>query len=178
MTNPVLETIKDRRSSVRFESTQIAEEKVNAILEAGRWAPSWTNAQPWRFIVIRDEAKKEKLSSAVSTFFSLGIKDSPVVIAVCVNPKKDPFHFVEDGTTATQNMALAAQSLKLSTSWIGVFSLPDEKNSTEKRLKEILEIPKEWRLISILPLGVPKFKETKARKELSDIVDFDRFTAR
>jgi nitroreductase len=108
----------------------------------------------------------------------LAIKDAPVVIAVCVNPKKDPFHFAEDGTTATQNMALAAQSLKLSTSWIGVFSLHDEKNSTERRLKEILEIPKEWRLMSILPLGVPKFKETKTRKELPDIVDFDSFTSR
>ena len=178
MINPVLETIRDRRSSVGFESTQIDEEKVNAILEAGRWAPSWTNTQPWRFIVVRDEGKKEKLSSAVSTVFSLAIKDAPVVIAVCVNPKKDPFHFAEDGTTATQNMALAAQSLKLSTSWIGVFSLHDEKNSTERRLKEILEIPKEWRLMSVLPLGVPKFKETKTRKELPDIVDFDSFTAR
>ena len=104
MINPVLETIRDRRSSVGFESTQIDEEKVNAILEAGRWAPSWTNTQPWRFIVVRDEGKKEKLSSAVSTVFSLAIKDAPVVIAVCVNPKKDPFHFAEDGTTATQNL--------------------------------------------------------------------------
>jgi nitroreductase len=178
MNNPVLNTIRDRRSSVRFESTPIDDEKVNAILEAGRWAPSWTNAQPWRFIVIKDAGQKERVSGTVSTFFSLSIKEAPIVIVVCVNPKKDPFHFIEDGTAATQNMALAAQSLELSTSWIGVFSLLDEKNSTERKLKEILEIPKEWRLISILPLGVPKFKETKTRKELSDVVDLNIFSAR
>jgi len=178
MTNPVLKAIRDRRSNVRFISTPIENEKLNAVLEAGRWAPSWTNVQPWRFIVIKDRAKKERMSSAVSTFFSLAVKDAPIVIAVCVNPEKDPFHFIEDGTTATQNMALAAQSLELSTSWIGVFSLRDEKHSTERKLKEILDIPKEWRLISLLPIGVSAFKETKTRKELSDIVEFDCFTTR
>jgi len=178
MTNPVLEAIRDRRSNVRFNSTPIENEKLNAVLEAGRWAPSWTNVQPWRFIVIKDQAKKERMSGAVSTFFSLAVKDAPIVIAVCVNPEKDPFHFIEDGTTATQNMALAAQSLELSTSWIGVFSLRDEKHSTERKLKEILDIPKIWRLISLLPIGISAFKETKTRKELSDIVEFDCFTTR
>jgi len=178
MINPVLEAIRNRRSNIRFKSTPIENDKVKAVLEAGRWAPSWTNVQPWRFIVIKDTEKKERMSSAVSTFFSLTVKDAPIVIAVCVNPEKDPFHFVEDGTTATQNMALAAQSLELSTSWIGVFSLRDEKHSTERKLKEILDIPKEWRLISLLPLGVSTFKETKTRKGLSDIVEFDCFTTR
>ena len=178
MNNPVLDAIRDRRSNVRFKSTPIENDKVKKVLEAGRWAPSWTNVQPWRFIVIKDTEKKERMSSAVSTFFSLTVKDAPIVIAVCVNPEKDPFHFVEDGTTATQNMALAAQSLELSTSWIGVFSLRDEKHSTERKLKEILDIPKEWRLISLLPLGVSAFKETKTRKGLSDIVEFDCFTTR
>jgi len=178
MINPVLEAIRDRRSNVRFNSTPIENEKLNAVLGAGRWAPSWTNVQPWRFIVIKDQAKKERMSGAVSTFFSLAVKDAPIVIAVCVNPEKDPFHFIEDGTTATQNMALAAQSLELSTSWIGVFSLRDEKHSTERKLKEILDIPKIWRLISLLPIGISAFKETKTRKELSDIVEFDCFTTR
>ena len=115
------------------------------------------------------------MSEAVSTFFKSSIKDAPICVAVCVNPKKDSFHFIEDGATATQNMALAAQSIGLSTSWIGVFSLRNEKNSSEKKLKEILGVPKEWRLISILPLGVPELKETSARKELSTILDFNRF---
>jgi nitroreductase len=173
--NSVLKAIRDRRSSSGFKSTPVDEEKLNAILEAGRWAPSWANTQPWRFIKIKDEGIKERMSEAVSTFFKSSIKDAPICVAVCVNPEKDSFHFIEDGTTATQNMALAAQSIGLSTSWIGVFSLRNEKNSSEKKLKEILGVPKEWRLISILPLGVPELKETSTRKELSTILDFDRF---
>lgn len=178
MINPVLRVIRDRRSSVWLKSTPIDDEKINAVLEAGRWAPSWTNMQPWRFIVVKDQEIKERMSSVVPTFFSLSIKDAPICIAVCVNPKEDSFHFIEDGTTATQNMSLAAQSLGLSTSWIGVFSLPNEKNSSERKLKEILKIPKEWRIISILPLGTPKFKETKTRKDLSEIVDLNYFMIR
>ena len=175
MTNSVLKAIRDRRSSSGFKSTQVDEKKLNAVLEAGRWAPSWANTQPWRFIMITGERTKERMSEAVSTFYKIVIKDAPICIAVCVNPKKDPFHFIEDGTTATQNMALAAHSLGLGTSWIGVFSLRDEKNSSEKKLKKILDVPKEWRLISILPIGVPKFKETKTRKELYTILSVNHF---
>ena len=171
MLNPVLKVIRDRRSTVNFKSTPVTDEKVDAILEAGRWAPSWTNTQPWRFIVVRDEKIKEKMSNAVSTFFRISVKEAPLCVAVCVNPEVDPFHFVEDGTTATQNMALAAQSLGLSTSWIGVFSFRDEKNSTERKVKEILKIPKKWRLISILPVGIPKSEQLKNRKDLSELFD-------
>jgi nitroreductase len=176
--NPVLKAIKNRRSSVRFKSTPLDDEKLDIVLEAGQWAPSWMNSQPWRFIIVKDERIMERMSRAVSTIFSLGIKDAPVCIVVCVNPKEDSFHYIEAGTTATQNMALAAQSLGLSTSWIGVFSLRNEKNSSERKLKEILQIPKEWRLISILPIGVPRFKEAKTRKNLHEISDLNHFVVR
>jgi len=175
MINPVLKAIKNRRSSLRFKTSPIDDQKLNMILEAGRWAPSWTNMQPWRFIVIKDEVIREKMSRAASTFFNMSIKDAPICIAVCVNPTEDPFHFLEDGTIATQNMASVAQSIGLSTSWIGVFSLTNEKNSTERKMKKILKIPEKWRLISILPLGVPKFKQTKTRKQLSELVDSNYF---
>ena len=175
MSNPILKTIKDRRSSIRFMSTPVENEKLNTILEAGRWAPSWTNTQPWRFIVVKDEKIKERMSSAVSTFFSLSVKEAPVCIVICVNPMEDPFHFIEDGTAASQNMALVAQSVGLSTSWIGVFSLKNEKKSSERKIKKILQIPNEWRLISILPLGIPKYKETKTRKDLSKLVYYNKF---
>ena len=175
MSNPILKVIRDRRNDVSFKPTPISDENLNAILEAGRWAPSWTNTQPWRFIVVKDAPIKEKMSDAVSTFFRIGIKEAPLCIAVCVNQESDPFHFVEDGTTATQNMALAAESLGLSTSWIGVYSMRNEKNSTERKVKEILKIPKEWRLISILPVGSPKSKHSGKRKELSEMVNFNAF---
>lgn len=176
--NSVLKAIRERRNNVNFKPTPITDEKLNAILEAGRWAPSWTNTQPWRFIVVKDEQIKEEMSEAVLTFFKKSVIEAPLTIAVCVNPELDPFHFVEDGTTATQNMALAAQSIGLSTSWIGVFSMRNEKNSTERKVKDILKIPKKWRLISILPVGIPKIKQKQKRKDLVELLDFNTFQVR
>lgn len=175
MTNPVLKTIIDRRSVRRFEQTPIEEEKIQAILEAGRWAPSWLNRQPWRFLIITDQNLKQRISEHVPTIFIMGMKEAPICIAVCVEPKEDPYHFIEDGAVATQNMALAAQSLGLGSCWIGVFNLKDEKDSAEKKMKEILNIPKAYRLISILPIGVPKFVEEKKRKDLSQLICRNNF---
>ena len=178
MKNIILKTIKERRNFFRFESTPVSNKKIDLILEAGRWAPSWTNSQPWRFIVVKEKEIKERIGDAVATIFNLAIKDAPICVVTCVNTKKDSFHFIEDGAIATQNMALAAQSLDLGTSWIGVFSLENEKNSSERKVKEILKVPKDWRIISILPIGVPKFIEERKRKELTELVDVNVFQIR
>lgn len=77
---------------------------------------------------------------------------------------------MEDGAATTQNMALAAHSLGLGSSWIGIFNLKNEKNSAENKIKEILNIPKSWRIISIMPIGVPKYSKEKERKKISDLV--------
>lgn len=176
MINPVLETIKDRRSVIRFETAPIEDGKIQTILEAGRWAPSWVNTQPWRFILITDPEIKERLSEYVTTIHNLAIREAPICVAVCVDPKEDPYHFVEDGAVATQNMALATHSLGLGSCWIGVFNLKGKKGSAEEKIKEILKIPKTYRVMSLLPIGIPKYTPEKNRKELEQLVYRDRFT--
>jgi nitroreductase len=179
MTNPILEAIRDRRTVARFENTQVEDDKLEAILEAGRWAPSWLNKQPWSFIVIKDQKIKEQLSEVVPTIFVQGLKEAPVCIAVTVNPEEDPYHFVEDGATASQNMTLAAHSLGLQSSWIGIFDIRDQKNSAEPKVKLILEIPKKHRVIALLPIGRVKHEiPKKERKALRQIVHKDKFGKR
>jgi nitroreductase len=176
MVNPVLDAIRDRRSVPRFESTQVEDDKLEAILEAGRWAPSWLNKQPWSFIVVKDKKIKEQLGEVVPTAFVQGLREAPVCIAVAVDPREDPYHFVEDGAVASQNMALAAHSLGLHSSWIGIFDVKEQKNSAESKVKQILEVPKEHRLIALLPIGHVKFDvPKKERKALHHIVYQDKF---
>lgn len=177
--NEVLETIKNRRSVLRFESTSIDDDKVEAILEAGRWAPSWINKQPWNFTVIKDQKTKEQLSDVVPTAFVQGLKESPFCIAVTVDATEDPFHFVEDGAAAAQNMALAAYSLGLHSSWIGVYDLKNQRNSAESKVRQILGIPKDNRVIAILPIGHAKNDlPKKDRKPLKQIVYQEKFGMR
>jgi len=171
MVNQILNAIKNRRSVLRFKSTPIENEKINAILEAGQWAPSWLNKQPWSFIVITDKSVKEELSEVVPTVFVQGLKEAPVCIAVAVDTTEDPYHFIEDGAAATQNMALAAHSLGLYSCWIGIFDVKNQRNSPEAQVRRILDIPATHRVMSLLPLGharheIPK-KDRKALYQLT-----------
>jgi nitroreductase len=176
MTNPVLESIKNRRSILRFDSSPIEQEKLEAILEAGRWAPSWLNRQPWNFIVVTDQKIKEQLSEVVPTVFVQGLKEAPICIVVTVDTTVDPYHFLEDGAAATQNMALAAYSLGLHSCWIGVFDIKNEKKSSEAHIKQILSIPETHRVISILPIGKLGLEAPKKdRKPLFQMLHKNKF---
>jgi nitroreductase len=179
MVNDVLDAIKNRRSIIRFDSTPIRENEVEAILEAGRWAPSWNNKQPWNFIVIKDQKIKEQLSEVVPTTFVQGLKEAPLSIAVTVDSEEDPYHFVEAGAVASQNMALAAHSLGLGSSWIGIFDAKQQKNAAEDKVKKILEVPKKHHVIALLPIGHSKYDAPKKdRKELSKTLYHEKFGKR
>ena len=179
MDNPVLDAIKKRRTTLRFESTDLEQGLIEDVLEAGRWAPSWLNKQPWSFTIIKNPKTKEQLSEVVPTAFIQGLKEAPVCIAITVNTEEDPYHFAEAGATAAQNMALAAHSLGLQTAWIGVLDLKEQKNSAEAKVKKILEIPKNHRVIALLPIGHAKFDVLKKeRKELRQIVYEEKFGKR
>ncbi len=171
-TNKVLKTIKDRRSIFQYKDEDVSEEDIDTILEAGRWAPSFANLQPWNFVVIRDpEIKKElyKIARRI-TLFREGIDEAPVVIAVTVDQEADPNHFIEAGAVASQNMALAAHSLGLSSYWVGVFDIDSERNSAEKDVIETLDLGDDIRAISLMPVGKPDQTRTSERKELNEIV--------
>ncbi len=57
----LLEVMKTRRSIRRYKPDGVSDELLNIIMEAGRWAPSGDNNQPWRFIVVRDPEIKKKM---------------------------------------------------------------------------------------------------------------------
>jgi len=170
--NEVLKTIKERRSIFKYKEEEISDEDIETILEAGRWAPSFANLQPWNFILVKDKETKKELYKIARriTLFREGIEEAPVVIAVAVDQEADPNHFVEAGAVASQNMALAAHSLGLSSYWIGTFDIDSEKNSAEKDVKEVLNLGDDARVISLLPVGKPDQTRTSERKDLDEIV--------
>lgn len=175
--NEVLDVIKSRRSVYSFSGEDIADEELEAVLEAGRWAPSYANLQPWKFVVVEDEEVKEELYEVARsvTIFRGGIKQAPKIIAVAVDSRDDPRHFVEAGAVATQNMALAAWSLGIASYWVGVFDRDGEKGSAERRARKALNLPDGYRLISLMPMGKSDQKVVKERKELEELIVHDRF---
>ncbi|MDD2912861.1 MAG: nitroreductase family protein [Candidatus Bipolaricaulis anaerobius] len=178
--NDVLNAIRGRRSVLRFEPKPVSDDEVEAILEAGRWAPSFANSQPWTFVVVRDEETKAKLGALVErlafarrgqvALTGKGVGDAPVLIAVVVDPVKDPGHWIEAGAVATQNMALMAHSLGLASYWAGL------RGRAEAEVKRILGIPRGMRVVALLPIGRPAYTPREVeRVPLSEIVRRDRF---
>ncbi|MCK9564819.1 MAG: nitroreductase family protein [Methanothrix sp.] len=166
----LMQAIRARRSIRDFQDRSVEEEKLLTVLEAGRLAPSAKNMQDWRFIVVRDAATRQRLAEAARDQQFVG--QAPVVIAACgtsdlVMTCGQPAYAI-DVAIALDHMTLAAASLNLGTCWIGAFY--------EDKVKEILGVPPEIRVVALLPLGYPA-EETRpqARKSLDEIVAWEHW---
>ncbi len=163
----LMETIRNRRTIRRFEPDPVADEKVEMILEAGRWAPSFSNLQPWKFIVIKDPGLKRAIDQAAKeSVLHWGVHEAPVLILVCVDRRIDPLHAIETGAAATQNMTLMAHSLGLGSGWIGVMG-----TEAETGIQKILKFPETMRVVSLVPVGISKESPKINRKSLQELVE-------
>ena len=138
----ILEVIKTRRSIRRYKSAPISEEEIDKILEAGRWAPSADNSQPWRFIALRSQEVRNKLADMLT--WGRFLSQAPLGIVVTVNPRASSHH-MEDGAAATQNILLEAHSLGLGACWLGIH--PREKR--KEALRKLLHLPKPVEAFSV-----------------------------
>jgi len=166
----VLEAIKGRRSIRKYKELSISEEQVRQILEAGRWAPSRGNSQPWKFIVLRNAQGRTDLAEAIPTGKFLA--EAPLGIAVVVDPKASK-HPEQEGAAAIQNMLLVAYALGLGACWISVYS-----TDCEKKAKQILQIPDEEWLLSVVSIGHPAETPEKGRRGLDEITFSDKYGVR
>ncbi len=175
--NPTLEAIRRRRSVHRFVPEPIGDEQLEAILDAGRWAPSALNSQPWDFVVVVDPQIRAQIGTILEqiTLSWRGFADAPAMIVVAVNPLRDAHHFVEDGAIAAQNMCLAAHSMGLASSWAGVYATTAKRGTAEKALKKLLALPHAHRVIAVIPVGTAAQVGRSVRRPLSEIVHRDRF---
>ena len=178
----LMELIKTRRSVRKYKSTPVNDQDIETVLEAARWAPSWTNSQCTRFIVVKDEVTKAEIANqavVTSNPAHNAIKEAPVLLVACSilgrsgymkgeiqTDKGDWFMF--DAGLAMQNLTLAANSLGLGTVHVGHFDAP--------AAAKILDTPEGVAVVELMPLGYPdgEIKSSK-RKELSEIVFYERY---
>lgn len=127
------------------------------ILEAGIWAPSGMNNQPWRFVIVWSKEVKDKLAEL--TKYKEIIKNAPVIIGVFLD-KKVMYHQIKDHQSAgacIQNILLSAYALGLGTCWLG------EILKNEDKVKEVLGLPKEdYEMCALISIGYPDDKSKRA----------------
>ena len=156
----VLETITVRRSIRKYKPEPIPETHLGLILEAARLAPSASNRQPWRFIIVQDNNRKTQLARAASdqTF----LKDAGAIIVATADPQVSAKWHDKDAMIAIEHMVLAATSLGYGTCWIGSFD--------SDKIKTLLKIPNETNIIALLPIGTPDEKPPpRPRKDFHEI---------
>lgn len=167
----VFTAIKERRSIRKYKDKPIEEEKLHKVLEAARLSPSAKNLQNWKFIVVRDEETRRKLvDEAIQQNF---VSEAPVILVCCGIEtesvmKCGQYRYTVDLSIATAYMILEAYEQGLGTCWLGSFD--------EEKVKDILGIPENVRVVAITPLGYPdETPSPRPRKTLEDIVCYDKY---
>ena len=155
--------MKSRVSIRRFKDAIIPDKDINEIIEIGSKAPSAGNCQPWRVVVVKDAATREKLAEAAR---GQGfVAKAPVILAVCAVPTESKERYGERGETlyAIQDTAALATSLLLGAHfkgygvcWVGAFD--------EETVTMVLNIPAEMRPVALILVGIPDGPIPKKRK--------------
>ena len=170
MSNSVLDAILARRSVREYTGRKIENEKLGAILEAGRWGPSGMNNQPWKFIVVREKGALKGL--AKQTHYSSIIEGADLCIAVFLD-HGESYDRTKDLLAmgaSCQNMLLAAHSLGLGAVWLGqILANKDE-------VSKLLNAPENLELVAVLALGYPVEKERRSeRKDTAEMAFAEKF---
>lgn len=157
---PFFEVVARRRSVRRYKTTPVPDAHLRLILDAGRLAPDSSNRQPWRFLVVKDRTRierirKEALASpdaemgAHPSAYLDGVLAAPVHILVFVDTQAGgPTYRLQDGSLAAGQMMLAARALGYGTVFI-TSGIPEDAT------RKALGIPQRYQRICMMPVGIP-----------------------
>ncbi len=172
--NDFLQLAKTRYSTRKYQERPVEQEKLEAILEAGRVAPTACNYQPQRVLVIREQEGHQKLAKASAYF------NAPLAIVVCVDHNETwKRHFDQkdvadiDATIVTDHMILQATALGLQSVWICKFDVV--------KMRELFHIPEGIEPVNLLAIGYEAGEGKSAdrhatlRKPLEQTVVYESF---
>lgn len=178
--NYFLNLAKARKTTYEFSDDKVKDSDIKKILEAGRWAPSCTNIQPWHFIVIK---KKETIKRLMMGANYGDFHADPTIIIVLILLKKLCYGKVHSCFRADSgvydsymSIAMACLNMALQARELGIDSciLVTKQNIT----KRILKVEKQDVVPLILGLGYQKkdaFQKRRERKKLSEITSYEYF---
>ena len=179
----LLDLIKHRKSVRDFLDRPVEQEKITMCLEAARLAPSASNSQPWRFIVVDDKQLKDKLcDAAFSSIYRINsfCKTAPVIVVVISEKSKflariggmfrgTKYYLIDIGI-AGEHFVLEAEDLGLGTCWIGWFN--------ERAVKSILNAPQNKKIDILIALGYydrEKLGPEHGREPMGKIASFNSY---
>lgn len=166
----ILSILEGRRSIRKYKNKPIEDEKLLKVLEAARLSPSARNQQNWKFIVVKEDKVRKKLTEAINQPF---VGEAPIILVSCGTDPEGVMRcgqhrYTVDLSIATSYMILEAHEQGLGTCWLGNFD--------EEKVKKILNIPENVRVVAVTPLGYPdESPSQRPRKELEEIISYDKY---
>jgi nitroreductase len=194
-TDNLLKIIRQRRSVRVYKSGKVTERQLETILEAGRWAPSGANTQPWEFIVTRDRKKMKRVREIYSREWRdrkredpvhyKGLKkdyvgDVSVLVLVCGDARTKQVYlttrqpadreklFQASIANSVEQMMLAAASMNLGTVWVSV------REEVEPALRKLFKVPDALRLLWVMPIGHARvWPKAKPRRPIAAFTHYE-----
>jgi nitroreductase len=166
-----LKLVETRRSVRAYQSKPVEQAKLTQVLEAARLAPTASNLQPFRLIVVHTQGREAELRRMYDRDWFV---QAPLVVCACGVPAEAWLR--EDGTRLHQvdvaivmdHLILAATSLGLGTCWVAAFDV--------KAVRDILGIPNVVEPLVMTPLGYPADEPpTKIRRPTADLVRYEHW---
>ncbi len=158
--------VESRRSIRAFRRDPIEADRLEAILEAGRLAPTACDYQPFRFVVIETKGREQELRKIYDKDWFVA---APVILLVCSLPgeawsRKDGKNYADvDATIAMDHMILAASAFGLGSCWVGAFD--------PSAAREVLKLGAEWEPLAFAPIGYPmESPAPRPRKAMAELV--------
>ena len=142
-----LQIIFARRSIRQYTGQLVSEADITSLLQAGMAAPSAGNRKPWHFVIVTDKQTLRAIADA-PPYSRLG--DAALAIVVCGDPSISDW-WLQDCTLATENILIAAAGLGLGAVFLGCH----EQAEREQPIRQVLGIPEEIGMASVLSIGHP-----------------------
>ena len=160
--NEVLSAIAARRSCRAYRPEQIKPEKLQAVVEAGTWAPTGMNRQSPVIVAVQDKATRDQLSAMNAAI--MGTENDPFygapTVLVVLADRSVPTH-VEDGSLVMGNLLLAASSIGLGSCWIHRARETFDSEEGKALLRKWGLDPEKYRGVGNCILGYPAEGGTK-----------------
>lgn len=172
----MIDLLMNRRSLRHYMEKKVEEDDIKKIIQMALTAPSGHNLKPWEFVVVEDEETIKKLANSRGRD-SKFMEDAPLGIAIAIDPEKSPT-YLTDGSILAIYIQLAAQSLGIHSCWIQAHDrYADDGSSMETNIKNILNIPENYRILCLLSMGYSARERTPHKEEdlLYERVHFESF---
>ena len=181
--NATLDTILSRKSVRSYTDQPVSIEQVETLLRAAMAAPTGMNLQPWRFVVVTDQAVKDVLAGERGRM----IATAPTVIVVCgeTTALRRPRGAAEDAepvevenvlwtadcAAAAENLLLVAESLGLGAVWTACYPFEDRMAPA----RDVLGLPDNVSPYCIIPVGYPAGDDQPKDKWKPENIHYDRW---